>query len=259
VVENRPGAASIVGTEFVSRAAPDGGTVLIAANSFIIHPFFKKLNYDPLTSFAPIAWLATSPQVVVVNAASPFRTLLDLIETAHAKPGELTNASVGPATTQHIAFELFKLRAKIKMIYVPFNGNGPAINELLGRHVDLVMANYAEAAEYIKGGHLRALAVGSPARLEWLPEVPTIAESGYPGYEVSVWYGLFAPVATPAAVVDQLGQWCSTAMLAPELKPRWALQGLEPVGKPGAVLAAHLRQQQDEYGRVIREANIQAE
>jgi len=123
VVENRPGAASIVGTEFVSRATPDGGTVLIAANSFIIHPFFKKLNYDPLTSFAPIAWLATSPQVVVVNAA----------------------------------------------------GNGPAINELLGRHVDLVMANYAEAAEYIKGGHLRALAVGSPARLEWLPEVPTIA------------------------------------------------------------------------------------
>jgi tripartite-type tricarboxylate transporter receptor subunit TctC len=259
VVENRPGAASVVGTEFVSRATPDGGTVLIAANSFIIHPFFKKLNYDPLTSFAPIAWLATSPQVIVVNAASPFRTLLDLIETAHAKPGELTNASVGPATTQHIAFELFKLRAKIKMIYVPFNGNGPAINELLGRHVDLVMANYSEAAEYIKGGHLRALAVGSPARLEWLPEVPTIAESGYPGYEVSVWYGLFAPVATPAAVVDQLGQWCSTAMLAPELKPRWALQGLEPVGKPGAVLAAHLRQQQDEYRRVIREANIQAE
>jgi len=175
------------------------------------------------------------------------------------KPGELTNASVGPATTQHIAFELFKLRAKIKMIYVPFNGNGPAINELLGRHVDLVMANYSEAAEYIKGGHLRALAVGSPARLEWLPEVPTIAESGYPGYEVSVWYGLFAPVATPGAVVEQLGQWCSTAMLAPELKPKWALQGLEPVGKPGAVLAAHLRQQQDEYGRVIREANIQAE
>ena len=169
VVENRPGAASIVGTEFVSRATPDGGTVLIAANSFIIHPFFKKLNYDPLTSFAPIAWLATSPQVVVVNAASPYRTLADLIEAAHAKPGELTNASVGPATTQHIAFELFKLRAKIKMIYVPFNGNGPAINELLGRHVDVVMANYSEAAEYVKAGHLRALAVGSPARLEWLP------------------------------------------------------------------------------------------
>jgi tripartite-type tricarboxylate transporter receptor subunit TctC len=259
VVENRPGAASIVGADYVSRAAPDGGTVLIAANSFIIHPFFKKLNYDPLTSFAPIAWLATSPQVVVVNTASPLHTLGDLVETARAKPGELTNASVGPATTQHIAFELFKLRAMLKMIYVPFNGNGPAINELLGRHVDVVMANYAEAAEYIKAGHLRALAVGSPGRLEWLPDVPTVAESGYPGYEVSVWYGLFAPAATPAVVVDQLGQWCNGAMLAPELKPKWALQGLEPVGKPAAALAAHLRQQQEEYGRVIREANIQAE
>ena len=226
VVENRPGAASIVGTEFVSRAAPDGGTVLIAANSFIIHPFFKKLNYDPLTSFAPIVWLATSPQVVAVNAASPFHTLADLVETARAKPGELTNASVGPATTQHIAFELFKLRANIKMIYVPFNGNGPAVNELLGGHVNAVMANYAEVAEHIKAGNLRALAVGSPMRLEWMPEVPTIAESGYPGYEVSVWYGLFAPAGTPASVIDQLGQWCRTAMLAPELKPKWALQGL---------------------------------
>jgi tripartite-type tricarboxylate transporter receptor subunit TctC len=115
-------------------------------------------------------WLATSPQVIVVNAASPFRTLSDLVETARAKPGQLTNASVGPATTQH--------------------------------NVDTVMANYAEAAEYIKAGQLRALAVGSPARLEWLPEVPTVAESGYPGYEVSVWYGLFAPAGTPAAVVS---------------------------------------------------------
>ena len=157
VVENRPGAASIVGTEYVSRAPPDGGTVLIAANSLIIHPFFKKLNYDPLTSFAPIVWLATSPQVIVVNAASPFHTLSDLVETARAKPGQLTNASVGPATTQHIAFELFKLRAKIKMIYVPFNGNGPAVNELLGGHVDAVMANYAEVAENIKAGNFRAV------------------------------------------------------------------------------------------------------
>ena len=250
---------SIVGTEYVSRAPPDGGTVLIAANSLIIHPFFKKLNYDPLTSFAPIVWLATSPQVIVVNAASPFHTLSDLVETARAKPGQLTNASVGPATTQHIAFELFKLRAKIKMIYVPFNGNGPAVNELLGGHVNAVMANYAEVAENIKAGNFRALAVGSPARLEWMPDVPTVAESGYPGYEVSVWYGLFAPAGTPAAVIDQLGQWCSAAMLAPELKPKWALQGLEPVGKSGAELAVHLRRQQEEYGRIIREADIKPE
>ncbi len=259
VVENRPGAASIVGTEYVARAAPDGNTVLIAANSIIIHPFFKRLNYDPLTSFAPISWLANSPQVIVVNSNSPYHSLTDLIDAARAKPGQLTNASVGPATTQHIAFELLKLRAKIDMIYVPFNGNAPAINELLGGHVETVMANYSEVAENIKAGNLRALAVGSRARLTWLPDVPTVAESGYQGYEVYVWYGLLAPAGTPAAVVDQLSQWADGAMLAPELKPKWDLQGLDPVGKPSAELAAHLRQQQEQYGQIIHEANIQGE
>jgi len=259
VVENRPGAASVVGTEAVSRAAPDGNTVLIVANSFIIHPFFKTLNYDPLTSFAPISLLANSPQVIVVNSTSPYHMLADLIDAARARPGELTNASVGPASTQHIAFELLKLRAKIDMIYVPFNGNSPALNELLGGHVTTVMANYAEAAENIKAGNLRALAVGSRARLEALPDVPTVAESGYPDYEVNVWYGLLAPAKTPKDVVDQLSQWSRAAMMAPELKPKWVLQGLDPVGTSGADFAAYLRQQHEEYGRVIHEANIQAE
>jgi tripartite-type tricarboxylate transporter receptor subunit TctC len=217
------------------------------------------LNYDPLTSFAPISWLANSPQVIVVNSAAPYHTLGDLVDAARAKPGQLPNASVGPATTQHIAFELLKLRAKINMIYVPFNGNGPAINELLGGHVDAVMANYSEVSENVKAGNLRALAVGSRQRLKWLPDVPTVAESGYDGYEVYVWFGLLAPAGTPAALVDQLSQWADAAMLAPELKPKWDLQGLDRVGKPPAELAAHIRQQQEEYGRVIHEANIQGE
>lgn len=259
VIENRPGAASVVGTEVVSRAVPDGNTVLIVANSFIIHPFFKKLNYDPLTSFAPISLLANSPQVIVVNRASPYHTLAELIEAARAKPGELTNASVGPGSTQHIAFEMLKLRAKVSMTYVPFNGNGPAVNELLGGHVNVVMANYAEVAENIKAGNLRALAVGSAERLESLSDVPTVAESGYPGYEVNVWYGLLAPAKTPKEIVDQLSQWCDSAMLSPELKPKWALQDLDPVGKPAADFANYLRQQHEEYGRVIREAHIEAE
>jgi tripartite-type tricarboxylate transporter receptor subunit TctC len=258
VVENRPGAASIIGTDIASRAAPDGNTVLIVANSFIIHPYFKKLNYDPLTSFAPICLLANSPQVIVVNSTSPYHTLADLIDSARAKPDQLTNASVGPASTQHIAFELLKLRAKVNLIYVPFSGNPPAVNALLGGHVTVVMANYAEVAENIKAGNLRALAVGSRARLEALPNVPTVAESGYNDYEVNVWYGLLAPAKTPKEIVDQLSQWCGAAMRAPELKPKWALQGLDPVGKPAADFAAHLRQQYEEYGRVIREAHIQA-
>ena len=145
------------------------------------------------------------------------------------------------------------------MIYVPFNGNSPALNELLGGHVTAVMANYAEAAENIKAGNLRALAVGSRARIEQLPNVPTAAESGYKDYEANVWYGLLAPAKTPKEAVDQLSQWCSAAMLAPVLKPKWALQGLDPVGRPAADFAVHLRQQQEEYARVIREANIKEE
>jgi tripartite-type tricarboxylate transporter receptor subunit TctC len=259
VIENRPGAASVIGTEAVSRAAPDGNTVLIVANSFIIHPNFKKLSYDPLTSFEPICLLANSPQVIVVNSASPYLTLADLIGAARAKPGELSHASVGPATTQHIAFELLKLLAKVNMIYVPFNGNGPALNALLGGHVTAVMANYAEAAENIGAGKLRALAVGSRGRIDSLPNVPTVAASGYTDYDVNVWYGLLAPAKTPKEAVAQLSQWCGAAMLASELKPKWAMQGLDPLGKPAADFAAHLRQQQEEYGRVIREANIKAE
>ena len=259
VVENRPGAASVVGTEAVSRAVPDGNTVLIIANSFIIHPNFKKLSYDPLTSFEPVCHLASSPQVIVVNSASPYRTLADLINAARAKPGELSHASVGPATTQHVAFEQLKLMAKVNMIYVPYNGNAPALNALLGGHVAAVLANYAEVAEHIKGGKLRPLATGSRTRIEPLPEVPTIAELGYKDYEVEVWYGLVAPARTPKELVAQLAQWCAAGMLAPELKPRWAAQGLTPVGKQAAEFAAHIRQQHADYARVIREANIKGE
>ena len=259
VVENRLGAASVIGTEAASRAAPDGNTLLIVANSFIIHPNFKKLSYDPLTSFEPVCTLAISPQVIVVNAASPYRTLGDLVNAARAKPGELSHASVGPATTQQIAFEQFKMAAKVNMTFVPFNGNAPALNALLGNHVTAVMANYAEAAEHVNGGKLRALATGSRTRLEAWPNVPTVAEQGYPGYEVAVWYGLLTPAKTPKETVAQLSQWCTAAMLAPDLKPKWAGQGLTPVGASAAEFGAHLRKEAADYARVIKEAGIKGE
>jgi tripartite-type tricarboxylate transporter receptor subunit TctC len=233
VVENRPGAASVIGTEAASRAPPDGNTLLIVANSFIIHPNFKKLSYNPLTSFEPVCGLANSPQVIVVNSASPYRTLADMVTAAREKPGALSHASVGPASTQQIGFEQFKMAAKINMTYVPFNGNAPALNSLLGNHVTAVMANYAEAVEHVNGGKLRALASGGRTRLEAWPNVPTVAES-YPGYEVAVWYGLVTPAKTSKESVAQLSQWCSAAMLAPDLKPKWTQQGLTPTGTPAA-------------------------
>jgi tripartite-type tricarboxylate transporter receptor subunit TctC len=259
VVENRPGAASVIGTEAASRAAPDGNTLLIVANSFIIHPNFKKLNYDPLTSFEPVCLLANSPQVIVVNSASPYRSLTEMVDAARAKPGALSNASVGPASTQQIGFEQFKMAAKINMTYVPFNGNAPALNSLLGGHVTAVMANYAEAVEHVNGGKLRALGTGGKTRIETWPNVPTIAEQGYPGYEVAVWYGLVTPAKTPKETVAQLSQWCGSAMQAPDLKPKWAQQGLTPVGSPAAEFAAHLKKESADYARVIKEAGIKAE
>src|SRR5262245_527227 len=180
VVENRPGAGTVIGTEAVARAAPDGNTVLLVANSFIINPNLKRLNYDPLTSFEPICHLTRSPNVVAVHAASPYRTLADLIDAARAKPGGLTMAVNGPATSQHIGFEMLKRAAAVNFTFVPFNGGGPSVTAALGQHVDAVFVNFPSGAEQIKAGRLRPLAVASRSRIEPLPELPTIAESGYP-------------------------------------------------------------------------------
>src|SRR3954466_12090073 len=223
VIENRPGAASVIGTEAASRAAPDGNTLAIVANSFIIHPNFKKLAYDPLTSFEPICLLANSPQIIVVNSSSPYKTLTEWLDAARAKPGELSHASVGPASPQHIAFEQLKLLAKVNITFVPFNGNTPALNALLGGHVGSVMSNYSEATELVGAGKLRALAVASAKRVDGWPNVPTVAEQGFKHYAVEAWYGLVAPAKTPKDKVAELSKWCAEAMTAPELKAKWDL------------------------------------
>jgi tripartite-type tricarboxylate transporter receptor subunit TctC len=259
LIENRPGAASVIGTEAASRATPDGNTVAIVANSFIIHPNFKKLSYDPLTSFEPVCLLANSPQVIVVNTSSPYKTLTELLDAARGKPGELSHASVGPASAQHIAMEQLKLLAKVNLVFVPFNGNTPALNQLLGGHVGAVMSNYSEAVEQVNAGKLRALATAGKTRIETWPSVPTVAEQGFPDYAVEVWYGLLAPAKTPKDKVAELSKWCAEAMLAPELKAKWDLQGLTPVGSSSDAFGAHLRAQSEGYARVIREANIKGE
>jgi tripartite-type tricarboxylate transporter receptor subunit TctC len=259
VVENRPGAATVVGTEATARTAPDGNTLGMVANSFIIHPNFKKLSYDPLTSFEPICLLANSPQVIVVNSSSPYRTLTEWLNAARAKPGELSHASVGPASPQHIAFEQLKLMAKANITFVPFNGNTPALNALLGDHVGSVMSNYSEAAEQVKADKLRALAVASSARVEGWPDVPTVAEQGFKDYSVEAWYGFVAPAGTPRDKISELSKWCAEAMQAPELKPKWTLLGLTAVGSSAQEFGAHLRKQSEDYARVIREAGIKGE
>jgi tripartite-type tricarboxylate transporter receptor subunit TctC len=259
VVENRPGAGTIVATEAVSRAAPDGNTLLIMANSFVINPNLKKLNYDPFTSFVPICNLVASPLIIAVSAESPYRSLADLIAAARAKPGELTMATVAPATTQHIAFELLKRVTDMNMIHVPYPGGAPAVTALLGSHVTGVIANYSEVQAHMASGKLRALATASRQRIASAPDVPTVAESGYRNYETEVWFGIVAPARTPPETVAQLSGWFAAALKTTAVQQKLQSQEMYPVGACGADFAAHLRSQFEDYARVIREAGIKAE
>jgi tripartite-type tricarboxylate transporter receptor subunit TctC len=258
IVENRPGAGTAIATDTVSRAAPDGNTLLFVAPAFVINPHLRKQNYDPLT-FEPVCQLVTSPQLIVVNAASPYRTLADLLNAARAKPGELTMASVGPAGANHIAVVKLKRAANIDMTYVPYSGNTLAVGALLGGHVTSALADYAIAAEHLNSGKLRALATSSRTRIEPLPDLPTVAESGYTDYELDVSFGLVAPAKTPREMVSQFAGWFTTAMIVPEVRAKLVILGLYPIGTCGAEFGAYLRKQYDDYGRVIREANIKAE
>jgi tripartite-type tricarboxylate transporter receptor subunit TctC len=259
LVENRPGGGTVIGTEAASRAAHDGNTILITSNAFVINPHLRKLNYDPLTSFEPICNLTQSPQVIVVNGGSPYRTMNDLAQAARGKPGELTLASTGPASPSQIAFEMFKRASGIQMTYVPFPGNAPTVNAVLGGHVTTGIANYADVVGHLNAGTLRALATPSPTRIEALPEVPTAREAGYKEFEYEVWFGMLAPANTPKAALSQLSDWLVAAMQVPDVKTKLVVQGLYPVGACGEDYAADLRRQFNDYGRVIREANIKAE
>jgi tripartite-type tricarboxylate transporter receptor subunit TctC len=258
VVENRPGGGTMIGTEAVARAAPDGSTVLLVANSFAVNPALKKTNYDVSGSFEPVCYLASTPILLVVQGSSPYRTLADFIAAARAKPGDLTVAGA-PASSLQIAYEVFKRGADINLTYVPFAGTAPAINALLGGHVAAVSADYPTVVPHLKSGTLRALVTAAQARVEPLPDVPTFAEGGLRKYEDEIFYGIVAPAKTPAPILAQLTTSFRTALEAPEIKPRLAQQGLFPVGMCGADFGSYLRQKVDSYGRIIVEANIKAE
>jgi tripartite-type tricarboxylate transporter receptor subunit TctC len=197
LVENRTGAGGVIATEAVSRAAADGNTLLMMGSDTLVPPHLRKLNYDLLLSFEPICDLVTAPTVIAVNGASPYRTLDDLLKTARAKPGDLTMASFGPATAFQIGFEMLKRISNVNMTFLPYPGVAPAINALLGEHVTSVFATYSTASEQLKAGKLRALATAASARIELLPDVPTVAEAGYKDYELDYWLGILAPIATP--------------------------------------------------------------
>jgi tripartite-type tricarboxylate transporter receptor subunit TctC len=259
VVEPHPGAGTAIGTELVATATPDGNTLGVISNSFVLLPQTRKVNYDPLTDFAPICDVVDFPPLIVVNSESPYRTLGDLIAAARAQPGILTLASIGPATVSHLTVERLKLRAKADIIFVPYPGYSPGIEALLGSHVTAALADYSSLVEHIKAGKLRALATTMPARIDQLPDVPTVAESGYNDFVAEFFVGLIAPAKTPKDTVSQIGAMFSAAMQPPDIKAKLAALGLFPNGTCGADFAAILRKDYEEYGLVIREANIKME
>ena len=259
IVENHPGASASIGYELVSRAAPDGNTLILAANSIVVNPLLRKTNYDALKNFAPICYLANSPLVFVVDNSSPYHTIGDLIAAAHTNPGKLTFAGLGPASARRIQFEQFKRAAKVDMIFVPYPGGAPVVNALLGQQVTVGLVNYSEAVSQLKAGKLRALATGSITRIKPLPEVPTIAESGYSGYKADVWFGVLAPAKTADDTIIKYAAWFTEALKAPEVEKKLLTLGLSPVGSCGADYKNFIAKQYEEYGRVIHDANLKIE
>jgi len=268
VIENRPGASSDIGTEVVARAAPDGNTVLITNNNLVITKHIRpSLAFDPTTSFEPVCMLVNVPLVVVINSASPFGSLSDLLRAAKARPGTLAVGAFGPASSPHIVEESLKRIAQVDWTYVPFPGDTPAVTALLGGHVAALVATYSGVMEQVKSGKFRVLATTGRERIAALPDVPTVAEygasipaaSGFRNFDVSAWLGAFAPARTPQDVVAHLSVSFMSALQAPELKAKLLSQGLYPDNTCGSAFDARLKNEFHYYGRVIREANIGAQ
>ncbi|MGO4325898.1 MULTISPECIES: tripartite tricarboxylate transporter substrate binding protein [unclassified Cupriavidus] len=261
VVENRPGAGGNIGAEMVARSPADGYTLIIVANGMAVNPaLYGRLNYDPVKDFAPVSLLAVVPNVLVTSKVKKLpATVPDLIAAARANPDKYTYASAGNGTSIHLAGELFTSLAEVKMLHVPYKGSGPAMTDLLGGQVDYMFDSITSAKPHIDAGKLTAIAVTTSKRSSALPNVPTMAEAGVKGYDLSPWFAAFVPARTPPAVVTRLNQAMVAALAKPSVRTRLAGIGAEPIGSTPAQLGKHLADETQKWGKLIRERGIHAD
>jgi tripartite-type tricarboxylate transporter receptor subunit TctC len=258
-VDNRGGAGGSIGTEAAAVAAPDGYTLLVVSIAHAVSPALYTLKYDPIKSFTPISIFATGPNVLVVNPEMPVKSVQELLALAKQKPGDLNYASAGVGSFQHLGGELFKLTSGVNIVHVPYKGGGPAMQDVIAGHVKIMFSSLVQTTPFIKSGQLRALGTGGAKRSPVLPDVPTIAEAGVPGYAADNWWGLAAPAGLPAPIAEKLYQAVQAALKAPELKAAFDREGAAVVEMSSAEFGEYIKTEIVKWGRVVKEGGIKAQ
>ena len=259
VVENRGGANTAIATEAGARAAPDGYTILLNAPGHATNPALMKLPFDPLNDFAFISLVAEAQNIVVVHPLFPPRSVQELIAVAKKRPGQINFASSGTGTTVHLSAELFQYMTGTRWVHIPYKGGGPAVIELIAGQTQIMFANMPTAIQYVRDGRLRALAVTGARRAPAAPALPTVAESGVPGYEVTAWYGVSAPAKTPRAIIDRLHDEIVRALNSPDLRERLTSQGADPLHRTPEEYTAFVQSEILKWAKVIKAAGIKGE
>jgi tripartite-type tricarboxylate transporter receptor subunit TctC len=259
IIDNRSGAGGVIGTEAVAKSPPDGYTLLMISLAHAVNPWLYKLTYDPIKDFAPIGLLAKGPNVLVVHPSLPVKSVKELIALAKQKPGDLQYASAGIGSFQHLGGELFKLTAGVDLLHVPFKGGGPAMIDVVGGHTKVMFSSMVQTVPQIKSGKLRALATGGLERSPVLPDLPTIAEAGVPGYEAVNWWGLVAPAGTTQAIIDKLNREIEVVQKSPEVQKQFANEGAEPVGMKPADFGGFMASEMNKWEKVVKQGGIKAE
>jgi tripartite-type tricarboxylate transporter receptor subunit TctC len=261
VIDNKPGAAGLLGADFVSKAKPDGYTLMMGnIGTQSINPsLYKKISYNPDTAFVPVTLVAELPLVMLTHANFSAKSARDVIAMAKAQPGKITYSSSGPGGSMHLAGALFENASGAELLHVPYKGGGPAIADLIAGHVDLSFATVLESSGHIKSGRLRALAATSTTRSPALPDVPTLAESVLPDFNTGSWIGILAPAGTPAAIVEQVARDVHEVVTSPEVRDQLIAQGATPVGGTPAQFKALIDADRARYARIIKDKNISAD